>query len=168
MPDLAIADDPASSEESGENYSVSELSEFHITLGGAYTVALADSYDAEIKDIYGKKLANATVALDGNVVTVTLDKAIEDQTIAVFTLSLKGLIVDGKPFNQVLYAVYYISGRDDNGNGAPADAINAIMADGSADIYSVNGTLVKKNATASDLKSLRGVYIIKGQKFMVK
>ena len=40
---------------------------------------------------------------------------------------------------------------------------------GTADIYSVTGLLVKKNATANDVKALKkGIYIVNGKKFIKK
>ena len=50
------------------------------------------------------------------------------------------------------------------------DGIQAIWAQGgTADIYSVTGLLVKKNATANDVKALKkGIYIVNGKKFIKK
>ena len=49
------------------------------------------------------------------------------------------------------------------------DGIRAIFADGAADVYSLNGTKVRSNASAKDLKNLPvGTYIIRGKKFIVK
>lgn len=50
------------------------------------------------------------------------------------------------------------------------DGIQAILAQGgTADIYSVTGLLVKKNATANDVKALKkGIYIVNGKKFIKK
>ena len=49
------------------------------------------------------------------------------------------------------------------------DGISAIFAAGAADVFSLNGTKVRSNATAKDLNNLpAGTYIIRGKKFIVK
>lgn len=166
VPEPTFTFDPTPTNEDPESI-VGTLSEFHITINDVYSVALAADAEATIENQFGP-ITDAAISLDGNVLTVTLDEPITSQEMAIFTLSLKGLIINAAPYNQVVYAVYYVTGNVEDGEYGKADAINSIMAQGAVDIYGVNGTLVKKAATADDLKSLKGIFVIKGKKFMLK
>ena len=50
-----------------------------------------------------------------------------------------------------------------------SDGITAVFADGPADVFSLNGTKVRSNATAKDIRNLpAGMYIIRGRKVTIK
>lgn len=69
-------------------------------------------------------------------------------------------VVDYAPEIRINYTI-----DEDEGDG-----IDAILAEGgTVDVYTVSGVLVKKDAGAADLKSLKkGIYIINGKKMAVK
>ncbi len=69
-------------------------------------------------------------------------------------------VVDYAPEIRINYTI----GEDEG------DGIDAILAEGgTVDVYTVSGVLVKKDAGAADLKSLKkGIYIINGKKMAVK
>ncbi|GEM_PF-4590137 len=160
--------DPTPASEDAQNV-LKELSEFHITVGGARTVELSENTGCILTDQFQNELAECSLSLDGKVITVTLDHPITTQSLAVFSLALEGLILNGKPYKYLVYAIYYVSPDADENNGAKADKINAITFGGKAvNVYTVDGKLIKKNATADDLKALNGLYIIEGQKYMMK
>lgn len=152
-----------------QNSALSLLSEFHITVDGAYSVATDEGAEGLITDQFQNELANCSLSTSGNVVTVKLDQAITTQTLAVFTLSLEGLIIDDEYYKPLIYAIYYVSPVTNGDNNTKETKINEIMASNkTVDVFTADGKLVKKGATANDLRELKGLFVIKGSKFMMK
>jgi hypothetical protein len=166
--------DPAPIELTGDYEIVSSLSAINGTsTTGAFS--LVGTPKVTVKNFNTNEEIPATITATGNVLTLSLSKAIEDHAVVYITIPA-GSIADvwGKTNSKPVHLTYFVgyNSSDEAAQDAKlylTDGIEGIMASGNGvDVFSLSGAQVKKGATASDLKNLKGVYIVNGKKVLLK
>ena len=148
------------------------LKDFVITFAeNSFAVINAESQDqAYLIDNGDESKVNATLAAGGNTneIKVTLAEEVSEPGSYTLVIPAKmiqesskaegGTVIDNAP--ELKFDFTINSG----------DGIDAILADQTkADVYTLSGVLVKKDAKAEDLKTLKkGIYIINGKKVILK
>jgi len=138
---------------------VDKIEEITITVTNAEKVELAEDAAITLKNNKNEELP-IEVAVAGNVITVTANPAITDAGDYTLTIPANTISADGFVYDKNIYVDYTIR----------ASAIEAIFVNGeSADIYGIDGTVRIRKATIEDVRTLdKGIYIVNGQKVLVK
>ena len=166
--------DPAPIELTGDYEIVSSLSAINGTsTAGAFS--LVGTPKVTVKNFNTNEEIPATITATGDVLTLSLSKAIADHAVVYITIPA-GSIADvwGKTNSKPVHLTYFVgyNSSDEAAQDAKlylTDGIEGIMASGNGvDVFSLSGAQVKKGATASDLKNLKGVYIVNGKKVLLK
>ena len=166
--------DPAPIELTGDYEIVSSLSAINGTsTTGAFS--LVGTPKVTVKNFNTNEEIPATITATGNVLTLSLSKAIEDHAVVYITIPAGSFVSEwGNTNSKPLHLTYFVgyNSKDEAAQDAKlylTDGIEGIMASGNGvDVFSLSGAQMKKNATASDLKSLKGVYIVNGKKVLLK
>ena len=166
--------DPAPIELTGDYEIVSSLSAINGTsTAGAFS--LVGTPKVTVKNFNTNEEIPATITATGNVLTLSLSKAIEDHAVVYITIPAGSFVSEwGNTNSKPLHLTYFVgyNSKDEAAQDAKlylTDGIEGIMASGNGvDVFSLSGAQMKKNATASDLKSLKGVYIVNGKKVLLK
>lgn len=138
-----------------------ELSEVSITFIQAETVKATeqDGLFVTFKNAIGNDLP-FKVAYTGNEMKVTLDTPVTSNGIYTLVIPARFLEVDGNVYDREIRLEYRIE----------KVGTQAVIAEGAeADVYGVDGRIVIRNANADALRGLeKGIYVVKGQKVLVK
>ena len=95
-------------------------------------------------------------------------------TLTLYVTDSEGLVVLGNEGEEEdsYFSIVYTLDIEEEEDDDIIDAINTVDADTDetlGNVYSINGILVKKNATKSELNTLKkGIYIVNGKKVIVK
>lgn len=95
----------------------------------------------------------------GNVLYAAVASTIKVDGTYVLTIPAESYFLEGVESSEIIL-VYNLD---------TALAVKAVFGENvNADVYDVNGRLVIRNANASDLKGLRGVFVINGKKYILR
>ena len=94
-----------------------------------------------------------------NVLYAAVASTIKVEGTYVLTIPAESYFLEGIESSEIIL-VYNLD---------TAVAVKAIFGENvNADVYDVNGRLVIRNANASDLKGLRGIFVINGKKYILR
>ena len=143
--------------------------------------------DMKVADETAKVLVNDYFAgvtyeiapvFEGNNIKIVLPKTFASSTFLYVTIPAGMLQMYGETLTEDITLRYYVHGSEFiteetiskvlNMIGGETAIEGVIAGQGSVDVYSINGAVVKKAADASALKNLKGIYIVNGKKVVLK